>query len=56
MPTNKILTEEQINACKEIDAQLKIDINALTGEEKNQKKINELINKALADKAIIKQQ
>lgn len=56
MPTNKTLTEEQINACKEIDAQLKIDITALTGADKNQKKINELINKALSDKAVIKQQ
>ena len=58
MITNQtlVLTEEQKVQCIAIDAQAKIDIDALPEKERTMVKVQEILNKAIADKNIIKQQ
>lgn len=51
-----VLTEEQKAQCIAIDAQAKIDIDALPEKEKTMAKVQEILKKAIEDKNIIKQQ
>lgn len=49
-----VLTEEQKSQCIAIDTTTKEEINALPEKERTMAKVQEILNKAIAEKNVIK--